>query len=172
MVSYRIPVFGLLGPQVGNTRRIAAKVETTGCGLVTRRASGLPRPGRLRSAACCREARKCVPAIRSRQWSVQRPSASIILSSLSVSERESVVAHRVLLETLGSRESFEREVRICVLRHHLCPAVARVADARRGTSPGKASQQRIAAYWPSIPPPAARSRSARCSVAATAEWYA
>ena len=87
-VSYRIPVFGLLGPQVGNTLRIAARGETTGWRFVPRRAFDLPLLGRLRSAAWCREARRCVPAIRFRQWSVQCPSASIIQYEAGVGQPE------------------------------------------------------------------------------------
>ena len=87
-VSYRIPASGLQGPQVGNTLRIAAIGETTGWRFVPRRAFDLPLLVRFRLAAWCREARRCVPAIRFRQWSVQCPSASIIQYEAGVGQPE------------------------------------------------------------------------------------
>ena len=56
-----------------------------------RRAFDLPLLGRLRSAAWCREARKYVPAIRFRQWSVQYSSGSIIQYEAGVGQTERVL---------------------------------------------------------------------------------
>ena len=76
--SCRILVRRVPDPQVGNTHRTTARGETTDCARVPHRASGSPLLYRSRCMAWCPEGRRCPPAIRSRQWSAQRPYASII----------------------------------------------------------------------------------------------
>jgi hypothetical protein len=76
--SCRILVRRVPEIQVGNTHRTSARGETTDFGIAPRRVSDSPLLYHLRLVAWCRAARRSVQANRSRQWSVQRPSASMI----------------------------------------------------------------------------------------------
>ena len=66
-----------LGTRFGNRRHSAAKAETKDCELASHRAFDSQPRGRLRSAVSYRAPRRCAPAARFQQCSVQRPSVTI-----------------------------------------------------------------------------------------------
>jgi hypothetical protein len=60
-----------------NKSHTTAKAETTGCWRAFRRAVDLRPRGHSRSLVWCPGRRRCAPATRFRQWSVQRPSFTL-----------------------------------------------------------------------------------------------
>ena len=77
--------------QVGNTRRIAAKAETTGYGQAPHRAFDWQPRGRLDSAVECPAPQRCVPASRFQQWSFQRSSVPIIRYEAAMGQMEAAL---------------------------------------------------------------------------------
>ena len=66
------------GIRLGNRCHTAATAETTGYWLVAHHAANSQPRGRLRSAVSCPAPRRCAPAARFQQCSVQRPSVTIL----------------------------------------------------------------------------------------------
>jgi hypothetical protein len=66
-LALSILVVGSLEPQIGNTRHIAARAETKGCGLAAHHAVDLRPRGHLVSAVGYPAPRKCALATRFRK---------------------------------------------------------------------------------------------------------
>src|SRR6266496_6609653 len=80
-------VAGVLGTQIDNRGHIAARAETTGCGLASHRAFDLRPRYRLGSAVWCRARRRCPLSALSRRLSAQRPFVTSIANQFAAEQR-------------------------------------------------------------------------------------